>query len=84
MRIIIWVYDINFKNNEVDLVHTGEDLKYFGVGKQIKISKLADSLYSSMKDIIVYVMSEMAKDSPVDFKFQVPKHTSFGGSIVKV
>ncbi len=59
-------------------------MKYFGVGHQLKISKLADTLYSTMKDVIVFVMAEMAKESEVDYKFQVPKHTSFVGSIVKV
>lgn len=75
--ILFWIY-------QTELVHTGPDLKYFGVGRQIKISKLADSLYSTMKDVLVFVMSDMAKESNVDYKFQVPKHTSFVGSIVKV
>ena len=59
-------------------------MKYFGVGHQLKISKLADTLYSTMKYVIVFVMEEMAKESDIDYKFQVPKHTSFVGSIVKV
>lgn len=54
------------------------------MGHQLKISKLADTLYSTMKDVIVFVMEEMAKESDIDYKFQVPKHTSFVGSIVKV
>ena len=37
-----------------------------------------------MKDVLVFVMEDMAKESAVDYKFQVPKHTSFVGSIVKV
>lgn len=73
-----------FFSLSIELVHTGPDLKYFGVGHQIKISKLADSLYSTMKDVLVFVMAEMAKESSIDYKFQVPKHTSFVGSIIKV
>ena len=68
----------------LELVHTEGNLKYFGVGHQIKISKLADTLYSTLKDVLLFVIGEMAKDSDTDFKFQVPKHTSFVGSIVKV
>ena len=68
----------------VEFSYSGGDLKYFGVGHQIKISKLADTLYSTLKDVLVFVIEEMAKNSEVDFKFQVPKHTSFVGSIVKV
>ncbi|KAK8796819.1 hypothetical protein WA588_000945, partial [Blastocystis sp. NMH] len=69
--------------NDRDFIHSGNELKYFGVGHQLKISKLADTLYSTMKDVIVFVMEEMAKESDIDYKFQVPKHTSFVGSIVK-
>ena len=36
-----------------------------------------------MKDVLVFVMGEMAKESDTDFKFQMPKHTSFVGSIIK-
>ena len=36
-----------------------------------------------MKDVLLYVISELAKDSTSDIKFQVPKHTSFVGTIVK-
>ena len=36
-----------------------------------------------MKDVLVFVMGEMAKGSDTDFKFQMPKHTSFVGSIIK-
>lgn len=36
-----------------------------------------------MKDVLVFVMEEMAKESETDFKFQMPKHTSFVGTIVK-
>lgn len=68
----------------LELVHTDGNLKYFGVGHQIKISKLADTLYSTLKDVLLFVIGEMAKDSDTDFKFQVPKHTSFVGSIIKV
>ncbi len=53
------------------------------MGRQLKISKLADTLYSTMKDVLVFVMEEMAKESNIDFKFQMPKHTSFVGAIVK-
>ena len=49
----------------------------------MKVSKLGDTLYSTMKDLIVYVMEEMAKESEVDYKFQMPKHTSFVGAIIK-
>lgn len=58
-------------------------MKYFGVGQQLKVSKLADTLYGTLKDVIVFVISEMAKESEVDIKFQMPKYTSFVGSIVK-
>ena len=37
-----------------------------------------------MRDLLVFVMSELAKESDVDCKFQLPKHTSFVGTIVKV
>ena len=70
--------------HSLEFIHTGKDLKYLGIGSQIKISKLADVLYSSLKDIIVFVMLDMAKNSDVDYKFQVPKHTSYVGSIIKV
>lgn len=80
---MIAVYE-RYRLSHVDFIHTGNELKYFGIGHQLKISKLADTLYSTMKDVIVFVMAEMAKESEVDYKFQVPKHTSFVGSIVKV
>ena len=54
-------------------------MKYFGVGQQLKVSKLADTLYGTLKDVIVFVISEMAKESEVDIKFQIPKYTSFVG-----
>lgn len=60
------------------------DLHYFGNGQQLKISRVADSLYSSLKDVLGYVMVETAKRSDCDCKFQMPKHTSYIGSIVKV
>ena len=60
------------------------ELHYFGNGQQLKISKVADSLYSSLKDVLGYVMVETAKRSENDCKFQMPKHTSYIGSIVKV
>lgn len=47
------------------------------------MSKLGDTLYSAMKDVLIYVMGELAKESDTDIKFQVPKHTSFVGTIVK-
>lgn len=47
------------------------------------MSKLADTLYATLKDVVVFVISEMARDSSVDIKFQMPKYTSFVGSIVK-
>ena len=62
----------------------GEELHYFGQGHQLKISKVADSLYSSLKDVLGYVMIETAKRSEFDCKFQMPKHTSYIGTIVKV
>ena len=62
----------------------GTDLHYFGRGQQLKISKVADGLYSSLKDVLGYVMVETAKRSETDCKFQMPKHTSCIGSIVKV
>ena len=68
----------------VDFVYDGPDLKYFGLGKQLKISKLADTLYSTMKDVIVFAMSDIAKESEHDYKFIVPRHTSYVGSIIKV
>lgn len=37
-----------------------------------------------MRDLLVFVMGELAKESDVDYKFQLPKHTSFVGAIVKV
>lgn len=80
---MIWV-GVFYLFNSIELAHSEGNLKYFGVGHQIKISKLADTLYSTLKDVLVFVISEMAKDSEIDFKFQVPKHTSFVGSIVKV
>lgn len=36
-----------------------------------------------MKDVLIYVMGELAKESDTDIKFQVPKHTSFVGTIIK-
>ena len=60
------------------------DLHYFGRGQQLKISRVADSLYSSLKDVLGYVMVETAKRSDCDCKFQMPKHTSYIGSVVKV
>lgn len=54
------------------------------MGHQLKISKLADTLYSTLKDVIVFVIEEMAKDSVQDYKFIVPKHTSYVGTVVKV
>ena len=60
------------------------ELHDFGNGQQLKISKVADSLYSSLKDVLGYVMVETAKRSENDCKFQMPKHTSYIGSIVKV
>ncbi|KAK8796112.1 hypothetical protein JH06_2783 [Blastocystis sp. subtype 4] len=59
------------------------DLHYFGRGQQLKISRVADSLYSSLKDVLGYVMVETAKRSDCDCKFQMPKHTSYIGSVVK-
>lgn len=49
----------------------------------MKVSKLADTLYATLKDVVVFVINEMARDSSVDIKFQMPKYTSFVGSIVK-
>lgn len=53
------------------------------MGNQLKVSKLADTLYATLKDVVVFVINEMARDSSVDIKFQMPKYTSFVGSIVK-
>ena len=68
----------------LDFSYDGPELKYFGVGQQLKISKLADTLYGTMKDVLVYVMSDMAKESDKDYKFIIPKHTSYIGGIIKV
>ena len=59
-------------------------LHYFGKDQQLKISKVADSLYSSLKDVLRYVMDETTKRSDGLYKFQIPKHTSYIGSIIKV
>lgn len=77
-KVLWWISHV------VDFVYDGPDLKYFGLGKQLKISKLADTLYSTMKDVIVFAMSDIAKESEHDYKFIVPKHTSYVGSIIKV
>ena len=76
---------VNYANlfTIIDFIHSPGDLHYFGEGHQLKVSKLGDTLYSTMKDLIVYVMEEMAKESEVDYKFQMPKHTSFVGAIIK-
>ena len=68
----------------LDFSYDGPELKYFGVGQQLKISKLADTLYGTMKDVLVYVMSDMAKESDNDIKFILPKHTSYVGAVIKV
>lgn len=60
------------------------NLRYFGSGQQLKISKVGDSLYSAIKDVMSYVMEETAKQSDCECRFQMPKHTSFIGQIVKV
>ena len=60
------------------------ELHYFGKNQQLKISKVADSLYSSLKDVLRYVMDETTKRSDGLYKFQIPKHTSYIGSIIKV
>ena len=36
-----------------------------------------------MKDLLIYVIEELAKESVSDIKFQLPKHISFVGTIVK-
>lgn len=63
---------------------TSCELHYFGKNQQLKISKVADSLYSSLKDVLRYVMDETTKRSDGMYKFQIPKHTSYIGSIIKV
>ena len=60
------------------------NLRYFGTGQQLKISKVGDSLYSAINDVMRYVMDETVKQSDCDCRFQMPKHTSFIGQIVKV
>lgn len=60
------------------------NLHYFGNGQQLKLSKIADSLYSSVRDVLLYVMEDTAKHSDYDCKFPLPKHTSYVGSIIKV
>lgn len=63
---------------------TSCELHYFGKNQQLKISKVADSLYSSLKDVLRYVMDEKTKQNEGMYKFQIPKHTSYIGSIIKV
>ena len=79
------ICDRTSKDGEDDAISSiNTELHYFGSGQQLKISKVADSLYSSLKDVLGYVMVETAKRSDCDCKFQMPKHTSYIGAIVKV
>ena len=68
----------------LDFSYEGPELKFFGEGQKLKVSKLADTLYTTMKDVLVYVMSDMARESDNDYKFIIPKHTSYVGYIIKV
>ena len=69
---------------DVEFTYSRGDLHYFGLGSQLKISKLGDTLYSSLRDVFSFVIDEMAKESDKEYKYQMPKHTSFVGSIIKV
>ena len=62
----------------------GVNLRYFGKDQQLKISKVADNLYSAVNYAMVYSMEKEAEKRECDCKFQAPKHTSYIGTVIKV